>query len=338
VAPASCGGVQRTATNRPEEITAMKVTQLLKLASAAALCASLATVAQAQATRTWVSGVGDDVNPCSRTAPCKTFQGAISKTAAGGEIDVLDPGGFGPVTINKALTIDGAGTNASILASGTNGISVTAGASDVVSIRNISITGIGSSPGVKGIRFASGKELNVENVVIASFGTSPGRGISVETASGTTSQVTVSSSIIRNNTGASIEIAPISGAPIVNVTISDSHLDSNSPLGVGLLARGDATRVVAFRTTFNHNGQAGVQSFNAAQVSLESCSLSHGNNGIQAFNTSIVRLSNATITNNIGTALAKDPGATIATFGNNHVFGNNLDNTGVLTAIAPANF
>src|SRR5438477_3797204 len=47
----------------------------------------------AQATRTWVSGVGDDVNPCSRTAPCKTFAGAISKTAGGGEIDVLDPGG-----------------------------------------------------------------------------------------------------------------------------------------------------------------------------------------------------------------------------------------------------
>src|SRR5579875_1175658 len=83
--------------------------------------------AQAQATRTWVSGVGDDVNPCSRTAPCKTFAGAISKTAAGGEIDVLDPGGFGTVTITKAITIDGGGTMASILASGTNGINVNAG-------------------------------------------------------------------------------------------------------------------------------------------------------------------------------------------------------------------
>src|SRR6201986_952393 len=76
--------------------------------------------AYAQATRTWVSGVGDDVNPCSRTAPCKTFAGAISKTAAGGEIDSLDPGGFGTVTITKSITIDGgAGQVGSLLGSGT---------------------------------------------------------------------------------------------------------------------------------------------------------------------------------------------------------------------------
>src|SRR6187399_33164 len=78
---------------------------------------TVASMAQAQATRTWVSGVGDDVNPCSRTAPCKTFAGAISKTAAGGEIDALDPGGFGAVTITKNITLDGTGTFASILAS-----------------------------------------------------------------------------------------------------------------------------------------------------------------------------------------------------------------------------
>ncbi|WP_315713972.1 MULTISPECIES: hypothetical protein [unclassified Bradyrhizobium] len=89
------------------------------------LCAAFLILASpgahAQATRTWVSGVGDDVNPCSRTAPCKTFAGAISKTAAGGEIDVLDPGGYGAVTITKSITIDGGGTMASILASATNG-------------------------------------------------------------------------------------------------------------------------------------------------------------------------------------------------------------------------
>src|SRR6267378_6234494 len=91
---------------------------------------ALASLAQAQATRTWVSGVGDDVNPCSRTAPCKTFAGAISKTAACGEIDALDPGGFGAVTITKSITIDGTGTFASILASGQNGIIINAGTGD----------------------------------------------------------------------------------------------------------------------------------------------------------------------------------------------------------------
>src|SRR5438046_5831778 len=99
--------------------------------------------AQAQATRTFVSGVGSDANPCSRTAPCKTFAGAISKTAAGGEIDALDPGGFGAVTITKAITIDGGGGQvASVLASGTNGIVVQAQPTDTVILRNLSINGI----------------------------------------------------------------------------------------------------------------------------------------------------------------------------------------------------
>jgi hypothetical protein len=84
-----------------------------------------ASLAHAQATRTWVSGVGDDANPCSRTAPCKTFAGTISKTAAGGEINCLDPGGFGTVTITKAITIDCFHTEGGVLAAGTNGINVT---------------------------------------------------------------------------------------------------------------------------------------------------------------------------------------------------------------------
>src|SRR5580765_4515215 len=105
------------------------------------MAAAFATSASAQATRTWVSGVGDDANPCSRTAPCKTFAGAISKTAAGGEIDALDPGGFGAVTITKAITIDGgAPGNGGILTSpGGTGVIVNAGASDQVILRNLNI-------------------------------------------------------------------------------------------------------------------------------------------------------------------------------------------------------
>ncbi|MFP5246214.1 MAG: hypothetical protein ACLGH0_05925, partial [Thermoanaerobaculia bacterium] len=106
---------------------------------------AVAVTANAQATRTWVSGVGDDANPCSRTAPCKTFAGAISKTAAGGEISVLDPGGFGAVTITKAITIDGNGQVSSILASGTNGVIVNAGNNDQVQLRNLTINGAHSA-------------------------------------------------------------------------------------------------------------------------------------------------------------------------------------------------
>src|SRR3989442_14568592 len=99
------------------------------------------TLLSAQASRTWVSGVGDDANPCSRTAPCKTWAGAISKTAACGEIDALDPGGFGAVTITKSITLDGTGTFASILASLTTGIIINAASTDVITIRGISING-----------------------------------------------------------------------------------------------------------------------------------------------------------------------------------------------------
>jgi hypothetical protein len=128
--------------------------------------------AHAQATRTWVSGVGDDNNPCSRTAPCMTFAGAISKTAAGGEIDALDPGGFGTLTITKSITIDGGGGGvASVMSSGTNGITVNAGATDIVTIRNVQLQGdLGNGTGTAGgigIKFNSGAMLSIDNCLTA---------------------------------------------------------------------------------------------------------------------------------------------------------------------------
>jgi hypothetical protein len=128
-----------------------KLRLTLNILAIFAVCLICSTLAQAQATRTWVSGVGDDANPCSRTAPCKTFAGAISKTAPCGEISVLDPGGFGAVTITKAITIDGDGTLAGILAAGVNGIIVNAQANDTVILRSISING--ACTGLDAIRF-----------------------------------------------------------------------------------------------------------------------------------------------------------------------------------------
>src|SRR5438270_13957634 len=128
-----------------------------------------ASAAHAQATRTCVSGVGDDANPCSHTAPCKTFAGAISEAADGGEIDCVDPGGFGTVTITKSITIDGGGTFGSILAAGTNGVNVNDSGSGapntkIVRLRNISIQGFGT--GFVGINYTSAKALYVENCEI----------------------------------------------------------------------------------------------------------------------------------------------------------------------------
>src|SRR5690242_11373776 len=152
----------------------------IKVLAIATFMVAFASIAQAQASRTWVSGVGDDANPCSRTAPCKTFAGAISKTAACGEIDALDPAGYGAVTITKGITIDGGGNLASVLVSGTNGIVVsiagTDGCSQTVILRNLSINGIGS--GINGIRLIGSvvTNLHVEHVSIQRF---TARGIDV---------------------------------------------------------------------------------------------------------------------------------------------------------------
>jgi hypothetical protein len=123
----------------------MKLRRLaLSVLAVFAVCVFFASLAHAQATRTWVSGVGDDVNPCSRTAPCKTFAGAISKTAPGGEINCLDPGGFGAVTITKAITIDCLHTEGGVLAAGTNGVNVHGAAGDRIVLRGLDINGAGS--------------------------------------------------------------------------------------------------------------------------------------------------------------------------------------------------
>jgi len=172
---------------------------------------TFASVAHAQASRTWVSGVGDDANPCSRTAPCKTFAGAISKTAAGGEIDALDPAGYGAVTITKGITIDGGGGQvASVLVSGTNGIVVQAGPSDVINLFNLRINGIGT--GINGIRFLAGKSLNVVNCVIFGFTTN-----GIDVALGAAASVYVRNTVVKNVGGAGLRAATTVG--IVKVAI-----------------------------------------------------------------------------------------------------------------------
>jgi hypothetical protein len=168
-------------------------------------------MAFAQATRTWVSGVGDDANPCSRTAPCKTFAGAISKTAAGGEISVLDPGGYGAVTITKSITINGAAAHAGILASLTNGIVIAAAATDVVKLLHLQVNGAGN--GLVGIRFNTGAALIVDDVLVHGFESG------IETFAGNT---TVARSLITNNRSFGVH------ARGGTLTVEDSMLTSNN--------------------------------------------------------------------------------------------------------------
>jgi hypothetical protein len=146
----------------------MNSSKIIRFLAAAALAVGFSTAAHAQ-TRTWVSGVGDDLNPCSRTAPCKTFAGAISKTATNGEISVLDPGGFGTLTITKSITVNGDGTLAGVLSAGSPQgflVNITTNLStDKVVIRNVSINGVGT--GTRGVRIIDGQEVILENVTIS---------------------------------------------------------------------------------------------------------------------------------------------------------------------------
>ena len=172
---------------------------------------------QAQATRTWVSGVGDDSNPCSRTAPCRTFAGAIAKTSKGGEITVLDAGGFAPVIIRKSITIDGTGVPASIFANQATGITIdippgpthTRRDPRVVRIRGLSINGAGS--GDNGINIIRATKVSVEDCVIDGF---THHGINVQVG-----KLFVRNTTIRNNDGAGINVTGSAQAGITDTSL-----------------------------------------------------------------------------------------------------------------------
>jgi len=195
--------------------------------------------AAAQATRTWVSGVGDDVNPCSRTAPCKTFAGAISKTAAGGEINCLDPAGYGTVTVTKSITIDCTAQFGSILASSTTGVIIN-GADVVVTLRGLTINGgPPTSPGVNGVRVLQADHVLIENVQIFNFnGAAPnGAGVMINPtsnpASGVTTVAIVRSTIYNNGQGGGVALLPSAASVAVNLSIDDSTIYANGDASLG---------------------------------------------------------------------------------------------------------
>jgi len=289
-----------------------------------------ATSAHAQATRTWVSGVGDDANPCTRTAPCKTFAGAISKTAPNGEIDCLDPGGFGAVTITKSITIDCSGTFGSVLAALTNGININ-GAGITVNLRNLSINGVGN--GLIGINFINGASLNLDNVNITRFNAgsaagilfapsadntllqvnnsyftangiapSSGGGIVVQPAPGGKAVVVISNSRITTN---SEGVKANSGSGIVVMSVRDSTLANNRGNGISATS-GTTISLMVERATINTNFQNGV--------------LSNGAN-------SLIRIFNSTIFGNVLNGVASVGGGVVHSYKNNAINGNVVDGT-----------
>jgi hypothetical protein len=309
----------------------------IKVMAIAIFMFAAVSIAQAQASRTWVSGVGDDANPCSRTAPCKTWAGAISKTAACGEIDALDPGGFGAVTITKSITLDGTGTFASILASLVNGIVINAAATDVVTIRGLSIDGFCN--GINGINILQAKTVNVEDCVIFRFST--GNGITVNETNDL--NLNVRNSVIRDCTLDGINTVTSGAANKVQVTLEHVSLIGNAN---GLHAR-SGSRVTARNSVFSNNATNGIFSDAAAsnfsnvfvwdsQISL------NGANGVRAGNAGNVGTSGATINQNMidrntGNGVLVSTGGVVNTFTNNSIIGNGTDGCPGCTGVGPGN-
>jgi len=287
---------------------------------------ALSAVAQAQATRTWVSGVGDDVNPCSRTAPCKTFAGAISKTAAGGEIDALDPGGFGAVTITKNITLDGGKGSgwASILASGTNGVNINDSATAspntiTVTLRNISINGAGTTLGVNGVNFTSGRRVNIENCQIFNFSNA---GINVNqtgVTNNTGTLVSVTNTTIYN-TNRGIDLLN-SGGPFVTAVVNNSTI-ANMVDGVRVRTNGHATINNSSITACTGSG---VNMFGAAGAGTGTTSnlintvVSHNGTGLTN-NGAASNIGGSTFVENV-TAISMTVNNSVKTYGTNNITG-----------------
>ncbi len=298
----------------------------LKVMTCAVLLMTLTSIAQAQATRTWVSGVGADDNPCSRTAPCKTFAGAMSKTASGGEINVIDSAGYGSVTIGKPITIDGNGAHASILAGGgmvgTTGVIInTPGANDEVTLRNLSING--ATNGINGIKILAAKSVVIENCAIFKFrdpNAGNGRGISDQRAA-SNGKLLVQNTTINDN----LSNAIVTNTSNVNMVLNNVRIHDNG--GTGVYA-GMGSKVTIRDSVITGNGNAGVQAADAnTEVYISDAVISHNTNyGVYAGSgASTVRLSNVTIGENGTGILAM--GGTIETYGNNNVRGNGAGNT-----------
>jgi Right handed beta helix region len=277
----------------------------------AALVMLSASLAHAQPLRTWVSGVGDDANPCSRTAPCKTWAGAISRTAAGGFIDALDPAGFGTVTIAKSITLDGGGgVIAGVLASASKGIIIN-NAQAIVHLRNLSIES--SKPGgpypqgIDGIDVVAAAQVHVQKCVIASFGNTA---INFHPASGF---LFVSDTQIMNNTAGGIVVAT------GRATIENLHATGNAN---AVVVTGNAIATV--RNSYAGGNAVGFAAIvnPAAVINLESVVASNNTTGVQVNSGATARISNSTIVSNTTNGLQNDGVSFLVSLQGNAIAGN----------------
>jgi hypothetical protein len=307
---------------------------IIKALTCALFILTLSSIAQAQATRTWVSGLGSDANPCSLTAPCKTFAGAISKTAVHGEISVLDPGGYGTVTITKSITIEGTAGQGygSILNSFGSGVTINfdsfnaAGETQkTVRLRNLNINGSGGATaanfGLRGVRIvggaaSAGSEVFVEDCVIDGSTVNPGRGIVDERSGG--GRLIVTGTTVRNMSGAGIVVVPaLNGAARIDATLDNVRVHN---CGFGIVASSGARMMVSNSVISNNaNHGLGVEGpFGAAEMHVTNCRVASNAAGIRQDAGGTVRVANSDVVFNTANGTV----GTVNSYGNNRFAGN----------------
>ena len=281
--------------------------------------------ANAQATRTWVSqATGDDVFPCSRTQPCRTFSGAMAKTAINGEINCIDAGGYGAVTITKSVTIDCTGTYGSILANAITAgviINITPSADDPhrsVRLRGLSLNGtglsgtVGTRTGLDGIRILQASSVFVEDTVINDFSQ---QGIKVAAGEGV--NLALDNVTIRNTNGSGVTLSTAAGQVVA--ALNNVRIDG-TPVGVSAngLVRADLRNV-----TLAHN-TTGLKTMNADNIiNVDNMMVSFSTTGAQSSAGNTIRIANSTITQN-ATRLFPNGGAIVSMSGNS-LTGNTTD-------------
>jgi hypothetical protein len=276
------------------------------LVAALVTCSLFAAPASAQRARTFVASFGNDTNPCTFGAPCKTFQQAINVVAAGGEVTAIDSGGFGSITITHAVTITiPTGVEAGIVPPmGGDAITIDAGPNDAVVLRGLTVNGSGI--GQNGIVFNSGGSLTISNCVVQNSvydGTNitTGNGILIQPTSGTVDFV-ISDTVVIGNGSDGIQYVPQSDSPNVNGTIDNVTATGNSFFGIAINPLGatvGTTIIGISNSTVSTNG-AGISAENQkVTVSIDNVTVANnGADGIFAIGTTTVLLGRSVITGN----------------------------------------
>jgi len=315
---------------------------IVMLATTFAATMLFAAPASAQTLRAWVSGVGDDINPCSRTAPCKTFQGALSRTGVGGEINCLDPGGFGAVTITQSVSIicDGI-QQAGILTSGANGVTINVPPGSFVTLSGLFIDGsrnTGFSPGTNGVSIIQGGTVSIRNSTITGFGDTSGSGFGVNFVPTAAATLVLSNVTLTENgnnanaTSGGLRASPAAGVT-ATVTINNSRIQNNANVGVrfdtiGIV--GSVIEATIANSVISGDGSGLLSKAPAGtgtvKVMISGSTLSENSGyGLTANGTgTTIHVGKSEITNN-GTGLLALLGAVLASYGTNQFDGNGTD-------------